>query len=111
MASVTLNHPTSALQTWPDILRSGERLHIAFVAPTFKGPEREHRYDIVVLDQRRWPIAKITGQAPRPVGGVIVAEWDGTDQWGGRVPTGAYQLRVAKPGTTFILERTILVES
>lgn len=110
MGDVVLSTPVPALQAWPDVLRDGDLLRIAFRAPRFSGATDGHAYEIQVLDERRRRVATVARGPLRPSGGVVCVEWDGCDDVGRRVDAGAYRLLVTRPPSTFALERTIFVE-
>jgi len=99
----------TSLQTWPETLRAGDRLHIAFLAPALGTPPRDE-FEVTVYDHRRRRVATVVRGALRPAGGVVCIEWDGCDHQGSPLPPGHYQLRVTKRASTFLLERTIHLE-
>lgn len=111
MGNVELKSGGSALQLWPDTMRTGDRLHIAFLAPLFAGGPLRQEFEVTVLDQRRRVVATIARGVLRPAGGVVCTEWDGRDVRGDLAPPGRYLLRVVKPNSTFTLERTVFIEN
>ena len=109
MEKLTFEIGGTSLQTWPDPARAGDRVHIAFLAPMLAGASREG-YEVAVFDHRRHRVARIAPGALRREGAVLCAEWDGRDLHGAQVRPGRYQLRVTKPASTFLLEKTLHLE-
>jgi hypothetical protein len=111
MGKLTFTSGGTSLQTWPDTMRAGDRLHIAFLAPLLAGAPPRDEFEVTVYDHRRRRVATVARGALRPAGGVVCIEWDGCDDRGTPLPPGRYQLRVLKPASTFLLERTIHIEA
>jgi len=111
MGDLELKTGGSSLQLWPETLRTGDRLHIAFLAPVFTGGLPRQEFEVTVLDQRRRRVATVVRGVLRPAGGVVCTEWDGRDERGEPAPPGRYLLRVVKPNSTFTLERTVFIEN
>jgi hypothetical protein len=109
MGILDLSPSRTDLQIHPDVLHAGDRLRIAFVAPALPAGPREAVYEVTVSDDRRRHVATVVSGRLRPAGGVLVAEWDGCDERGHRVPPGAYRLRVARPGSPFWRECSLHV--
>jgi flagellar hook assembly protein FlgD len=94
---------------WPEVLRAGERILVAFRAARVAGMMRVPSYEVTVFDSRRRRVATLLRGRARPSAGVVCVDWDGRDDRGALVPPGAYQLRVEGPGSSPRLERTLLV--
>jgi len=109
MAELELDPRTSGLELWPTSLRSGDRIHIAFRATRVVGAMSVPRYEVSVLDSRRRRVATLLRGRVRPAAGVICVDWDGRDDRGIMVTSGAYTLRVERAGTEFRLERMLFV--
>jgi hypothetical protein len=110
MAEVYLEDASAGIELWPPVLRVGERIQIAFRAARIVGALREPRYEVSVFDTRNRRVATLLRGAAKPSGGVVFVEWEGRDDRGLEVPSGAFQLRVQGLGSALRLERTIIVE-
>jgi hypothetical protein len=110
MPELYLDHRGSGLELWPNVLRAGDRVHVAFRAARVVGAMSIPRYEVTVLDSRRRRVATLLLGSARPVSGVVCVEWDGRDDRGQFVPAGAYQLRVEGLRCSLRLERTLLVD-
>jgi len=109
MGSLVIQPEGPALKTWPASPRAGERIHIAFVAPSRIGDGNWQVYEITVHDTTGRRVATVVHGRVRAVGGVVCVWWDGRLE-GGLAAPGRYLLRVAKPGSGFAVERTIAIE-
>ena len=98
---------TLGIELWPRTPRIGERMTLAFRAARIVGATKVPRYDVTVLDARRRPVAVLLRGPARPVGGVVCADWDGTDDQGALVAPGMYRLLVRGVGFPLHLERTL----
>ena len=108
MGTVVLRKAGSALQIWPESPGPGDTLHLAFLARAALG-EGRNTYEITLLDGVRRRVATIARGEMRPVSGVIFASWNGRVDGGEPVPAGRYILRVVRPSSDFVLERTIFI--
>ncbi len=100
----------AGIELWPEALRSGDRIHVAFRAARVVGAMSVPHYEVTVLDARCRRVATLLRGRARPAGGVICVDWDGRDDGGAWVPPGLYRLRVESVGSGLRLERTIYVE-
>src|SRR5262245_49069318 len=108
---LVLESPSAGIEVWPRVLRSTERVVIAFRAARVVGAMSLPRYRVTVLNERRRHIATLLRGPARPSQGVVCVEWDGRDEWGAQVPSGTYRIRVAgAPPSSLLLERTLPVE-
>ena len=107
MAEVYLEDASAGLELWPPVMRTGERMHIAFRAARIVGSMYAPRYEVCVFDSARRRVATLLRGTARPSGGVVFVEWDGRDDRGADVPSGSYQVRVQG---ALRLERTLIVD-
>ncbi len=110
MGKLVFSPGGASLQTWPETIRRGETLHVAFLAPVLTGSTRRDEFEVTLHDHRRRAVATIARGSLRPVGGVVCVEWNGRDDRGAEVSAGRYHLRVMRPHSTFLLERTLHIE-
>jgi len=96
-----------ALKIWPEWPHPGERMHFAFRVPTMIGTERQ-AWEVTVHSGRR-QLATVALGVMRPVRGVVCVEWDGRLTHGDFIMPGRYTLRVAKLGSSDVLERTLFI--
>jgi hypothetical protein len=94
----------------PQVVRPGDRVHVAFRALRIPGTMNVPRYDVSVLDALRRRVATLMREPVRPTGGVVCLDWDGRDDHGHPLAPGNYQLRVRGVGNPLQLERTLLIE-
>ena len=110
MGKLAFTSGGTSIQTWPESIRRGESLHVAFLAPMPHGADPRAEFEVTVHDHRRRTVATLARGALRPVGGVVCIEWNGRDDGGAELPAGRYHLRVTRPSSTFLLERTLHIE-
>lgn len=110
MGKLAFDAEGASLQIWPDTMRSGDRIAIAFLAAVLRGAAARDAYEVTLHDHRRRRVATIARGPLRPTGGVVCIEWDGRSELGAEVRPGRYLLRVTRPASTFLLERTLYIE-
>jgi hypothetical protein len=110
MADLYLQGAPIELDIRPRVVRSGDRIHVAFRAPRIPGATSVPRYDVTVWDGWRRRVATLMREPVRPTGGVVCLDWDGRDDRGLLLSPGNYQLRVRGIGNPLQLERTLLIE-
>ena len=109
MIQVQVENEGMELQLWPSLLRLGDCIHVAFRAARVVGTMNPPRYDVSILDSRRRRIATLLRGHARPTAGVVCVEWDGRDESGVYVPSGAYRVQVVGLGFLLRLEQVVHV--
>lgn len=110
MGKLAFTSGGTSIQTWPETIRRGESLHVAFLVPVRIGSAAPGEFEVTLHDHRRRAVATIARGPLHPVGGVVCVEWNGRDDRGAELPAGRYRLRVTRPRSTFLLECTLHIE-